>query len=143
MRIVNITPGLPQDRESVYWVNVKAIPSKSDDSENKNVLQIAVRTRIKLFYRPAGLKGDVKTAPNELRFTRNGNQLRVDNPTVFNITFNQFFANDKEIEKAGMVPAKGALNITLPAGVGSVSKIKYNTINDFGSSAEMITKNVD
>ncbi|HCN9766619.1 TPA: long polar fimbrial chaperone LpfB, partial [Escherichia coli] len=24
-----------------------------------------------------------------------------------------------------------------------VSKIKYNTINDFGSSAEMITKNVD
>ncbi|EOM2792025.1 long polar fimbrial chaperone LpfB, partial [Escherichia coli] len=26
---------------------------------------------------------------------------------------------------------------------GSVSKIKYNTINDFGSSAEMITKNVD
>ncbi|HGU4568630.1 TPA: long polar fimbrial chaperone LpfB, partial [Escherichia coli] len=29
------------------------------------------------------------------------------------------------------------------AGVGSVSKIKYNTINDFGSSAEMITKNVD
>ncbi|MDA6574310.1 hypothetical protein P2O56_22240, partial [Escherichia coli] len=84
-----------------------------------------------------------QTAPNELRFTRNGNQLRVDNPTVFNITFNQFFANDKEIEKAGMVPAKGALNITLPAGVGSVSKIKYNAINDFGSSAEMITKNVD
>ncbi|MCV5209557.1 long polar fimbrial chaperone LpfB, partial [Escherichia coli] len=56
---------------------------------------------------------------------------------------NQFFANDKEIEKAGMVPAKGALNITLPAGVGSVSKIKYNAINDFGSSAEMMTKNVD
>ncbi|EOZ6530011.1 fimbria/pilus periplasmic chaperone, partial [Escherichia coli] len=111
--------------------------------ENKNVLQIAVRTRIKLFYRPAGLKGDVKTAPNELRFTRNGNQLRVDNPTVFNITFNQIFANDKEIEKAGMVPAKGSLNITLPAGVGSVSKIKYNAINDFGSSSEMMTKNVD
>ncbi len=107
LRIVNITPGLPQDRESVYWVNVKAIPSKSDDSENKNVLQIAVRTRIKLFYRPAGLKGDVKTAPNELRFTRNGNQLRVDNPTVFNITFNQFFANDKEIEKAAVIPLKG------------------------------------
>ena len=42
LRIVNTTPGLPQDRESVYWVNVKAIPSKSDDSENKNVLQIAV-----------------------------------------------------------------------------------------------------
>ncbi|HFO9911048.1 TPA: long polar fimbrial chaperone LpfB, partial [Escherichia coli] len=36
-----------------------------------------------------------------------------------------------------------SLNITLPAGAGSVSKIKYNAINDFGSSAEMMTKNVD
>ncbi|HDX6598466.1 TPA: long polar fimbrial chaperone LpfB, partial [Escherichia coli] len=26
---------------------------------------------------------------------------------------------------------------------GSVSKIKYNAINDFGSSSEMMTKNVD
>ncbi|TGB90766.1 long polar fimbrial biogenesis chaperone LpfB [Escherichia sp. E2748] len=143
LRIVNINPGLPQDRESVYWVNVKAIPSKSDDSENKNVLQIAVRTRIKLFYRPVGLKGDVKTAPHELHFTRSGNQIRVDNPTVFNITFNQFFVNEREIEKSGMVPAKGSLNITLPAGVSTISKIKFNTINDFGSSAEMLTKNIN
>lgn len=67
----------------------------------------------------------------------------ISSALIIHITFNQFFANDKEIEKAGMVPAKGALNITLPAGVGSVSKIKYNAINDFGSSAEMITKNVD
>lgn len=35
LRIVNITPSLPQDRESVYWVNVKAIPSKSEGSEEK------------------------------------------------------------------------------------------------------------
>ncbi|MWL34187.1 fimbrial chaperone [Escherichia coli] len=136
---------LPKDRESVFWFNVLEVPPKPDADKvaNQSLLQLAFRTRIKLFYRPAGLQGDVKTAPNELRFTRSGNQIRVDNPTVFNITFNQFFANDKEIEKAGMVPAKGSLNITLPAGAGSVSKIKYNTINDFGSSAEMMTKNVD
>ncbi|MGL4116894.1 fimbria/pilus periplasmic chaperone, partial [Escherichia coli] len=56
LRIVNVNPSLPQDRESVYWVNVKAIPSQNEENEGKNVLQIAVRTRIKLFYRPAGLK---------------------------------------------------------------------------------------
>lgn len=143
LRIVNITPSLPQDRESVYWVNVKAIPSKSEGSEEKNVLQIAVRTRIKLFYRPAGLKGDVKAALGELRFTRTGNQIRVDNPSVFNITFNQFFVNGREIEKSGMVPAKGSLNISLPAGVNAVSQVKYNTINDFGASAEMLSRDVN
>ncbi|NYP02542.1 fimbria/pilus periplasmic chaperone, partial [Escherichia coli] len=127
----------------VYWVNVKAIPSKSEGSEEKNVLQIAVRTRIKLFYRPAGLKGDVKAAPGEFRFTRTGNQIRVDNPSVFNITFNQFFVNGREIEKSGMVPAKGSLNISLPAGVNAVSQVKYNTINDFGASAEMLSRDVN
>lgn len=49
LRIVNVNPSLPQDRESVYWVNVKAIPSQNEENEGKNVLQIAVRTRIKLF----------------------------------------------------------------------------------------------
>ncbi|MCC3264159.1 fimbria/pilus periplasmic chaperone, partial [Paenibacillus polymyxa] len=58
LRIVNTSDALPQDRESVYWVNVKSIPARSEDAENKNVLQIAVRTRLKLFYRPAGLKGN-------------------------------------------------------------------------------------
>lgn len=143
LRIVNITPSLPQDRESVYWVNVKAIPSKSDDSEGKNTLQIAVRTRVKLFYRPAGLQGDLKQAPETLRFSQSGNQIRVDNPSVYNITFNQFYANSHEIDKSGMVPAKGSLNIQLPAGVGAVSSVRYNTINDFGSSGELLTHSVN
>lgn len=138
-----MNPSLPQDRESVYWVNVKAIPSQNEENEGKNVLQIAVRTRIKLFYRPAGLKGDIKSSPGELRFTRNGKQIKVDNPTVFNITFSDVFINGHEIEKSGMVPAKGSLNINLPAGVNSASQIKYNTINDFGSSGEYLTREIN
>lgn len=35
LRIVNTTNTLPQDRESVYWINVKAIPAKSEDAEAK------------------------------------------------------------------------------------------------------------
>ncbi|HFL9051764.1 TPA: long polar fimbrial biogenesis chaperone LpfB [Escherichia coli] len=143
LRIVNVNPSLPQDRESVYWVNVKAIPSQNEENEGKNVLQIAVRTRIKLFYRPAGLKGDIKSSPGELRFTRNGKQIKIDNPTVFNITFSDVFINGHEIEKFGMVPAKGSLNINLPAGVNSASQIKYNTINDFGSSGEYLTREIN
>ena len=143
LRIVNVNPSLPQDRESVYWVNVKAIPSQNEENEGKNVLQIAVRTRIKLFYRPAGLKGDIKSSPGELRFTRNGKQIKIDNPTVFNITFSDVFINGHEIEKSGMVPAKGSLNINLPAGVNSASQIKYNTINDFGSSGEYLTREIN
>jgi hypothetical protein len=41
-RIV-MTGALPQDRESLFWLNIKAIPSASTQM---NALQIAVKTRI-------------------------------------------------------------------------------------------------
>ncbi|EOW4282748.1 fimbria/pilus periplasmic chaperone, partial [Escherichia coli] len=79
LRIVNIEDTLPKDRESVYWINVKAIPAKSAENENKNVLQIAVRTRLKLFYRPKGLPGSNLEAMKQLRFQCQNNQIVVNN----------------------------------------------------------------
>lgn len=43
---------LPQDRESLFYFNVREIPPKSTKA---NTLQIALQTRIKLFYRPESL----------------------------------------------------------------------------------------
>uniref|UniRef100_UPI00203C9232 fimbrial biogenesis chaperone n=1 Tax=Enterobacter hormaechei TaxID=158836 RepID=UPI00203C9232 len=53
LRIIYNGAPLPQDRESLFWINVKTIPSSSREDINK--LQIAVNTRIKLFYRPSNL----------------------------------------------------------------------------------------
>ncbi|MBA3176163.1 molecular chaperone LpfB [Salmonella enterica] len=144
LRIVNTSDSLPQDRESVYWVNVKSIPAKSEDAEGKNVLQIAVRTRLKLFYRPAGLKGNSMDGWSKLQFSRVGsNQIKVENPSAFNLTLNKFYANSRDIEKTGMVPAKGSLNIDLPAGTGTVTEVKYSIINDFGTAGDMLTQHIN
>ncbi len=43
---------LPQDRESLFYLNVREIPPKPD---KPNVLQLAMQSRIKLFYRPAAI----------------------------------------------------------------------------------------
>ncbi len=51
-RIV-MTGSLPQGQESLFWLNIKAIPSAS---KQMNSLQIAVKTRIKLIYRPESLR---------------------------------------------------------------------------------------
>jgi P pilus assembly chaperone PapD len=48
---------LPEDRESVFWLNVKSIPATDDSVPHNNVLQVVVKSRLKLFYRPAGLEG--------------------------------------------------------------------------------------
>ncbi len=51
---------LPTDRESVFWLNVLEVPPKPSGPQfqDKNYLQLAIRSRLKLFYRPAGLPGD-------------------------------------------------------------------------------------
>lgn len=44
---------LPADRESVFYLNVREIPPAVEKS---NVLQIALQTKIKLFYRPKAIQ---------------------------------------------------------------------------------------
>lgn len=56
LRIINATNHqLPGDRESLFWVNVKAIPAMEKDQKNENTLQLAIISRIKMFYRPTNL----------------------------------------------------------------------------------------
>jgi P pilus assembly chaperone PapD len=56
LRVVRTGGNLPEDRESLFWLNIKSIPS-SKKIEGVNTLQIAVNTRIKLIYRPTTVKG--------------------------------------------------------------------------------------
>ena len=65
LRIMRVAGDLPADRESVFWLNVKEIPERSKE---ENVLQIAVRSRIKLFYRPARLAGKPEESRAQLQW---------------------------------------------------------------------------
>lgn len=142
LRIVNINNQLPADRESVYWINVKAIPAVSEDGAGKNLLQIAVRTRLKLFYRPSGLPGDQASAAKMLTFSHAGNQLAIDNPSAYVMTFHDLKVSGKTIDDPVMVPAKGHLSVKLPANVGAFSQVQYSIINDFGAAGTLMTQPV-
>ncbi|AIY42322.1 Chaperone protein fimC precursor [Collimonas arenae] len=146
LRIVRVGGDLPADRESVFWLNVKEIPEKSDQP---NVLQVAVRTRIKVFYRPVGLAGKPGEASGLATFSvvpgenGKGAALRVNNPSAYNITFTGFKINgNKEQTKAGMVPPFGASDFSLTTiGVPQAIDVSYTTINDYGGeSPEVATK---
>lgn len=85
LRIIRTGGHFPENKESVFWVNIKSIPSS--EKTDTNQLQIAVKTRIKLFFRPVGLSGNATDAYKALKFTRSGNQLLVNNPTPYHISF--------------------------------------------------------
>jgi P pilus assembly chaperone PapD len=60
LRVSLTTASLPQDKESLFWLNVLEIPpapTGANNSAPENYLQVAFRSRVKLLYRPTGLPG--------------------------------------------------------------------------------------
>lgn len=55
LRIIGTAESLPDDRESVFWLNLQMIPPVAATAA-ADVLTVSVRQRQKLFYRPKGLE---------------------------------------------------------------------------------------
>ena len=118
----------PQDRESVYWLNIKSIPSSSADA--KNELLIAVKSKMKVFYRPTGLKGDASLAYQQLTFSAAGGKLTVHNPSPYSVSLYDVNVNGKKLAKPPMVLPFQTLSLSQSAVTSS--KVSWRAINDFG-----------
>ncbi|CAB3830045.1 putative fimbrial chaperone LpfB [Achromobacter aegrifaciens] len=136
LRILRLAGNLPLDRESVFWLNVKEIPEKSQD---ENVLQIAVRTRIKLFYRPSGLAGKPGEQRQQLQWAvaagGRGAVLKIANPSAYHVTFATLNVNGGQQEiNGGMVSPGGTLEYPL-SGLSAPRDVDvvFTTINDYGA----------
>ncbi|MBC2656653.1 molecular chaperone [Pseudomonas sp. MSSRFD41] len=137
LRIMRISNNLPTDRESVFWLNVKEIPEKAKED---NVLQIAMRTRIKLFYRPSDLEGKPAESRHKLKWAvipgkNNANSvLKIENPTPYHVTFTSLKINQGQQEiNAQMVPPKGESIYSLNAvQIQKSIDVRFTTINDYG-----------
>lgn len=140
LRIIFTGKPLPSDRESVFWFNVLDVPPspQATAGEEQNLLQVAFRSRLKLFYRPQGLAGTAKDAPALLRWSRTGDRLRVENPSPFHVTLAEVHAlagtRDDVIEEQGKMLAPGQqLEFTVPV---ATAQVRFTTINDFGGRVE-------
>ena len=132
MRIIR-AGNLPEDKESLFWLNIKSIPS----AERKdNTLQIAIKTRIKLIYRPPGLTQSTPDAQVEkLHWKANGKYIQVTNPSAYFINFNEITVAGKRIEDVTFVAPGRSTSFALPTGItGGV--ITYRIINDYGGISE-------
>lgn len=131
LRIINATNHqLPGDRESLFWVNVKAIPAMEKDQKNENTLQLAIISRIKMFYRPTHLAMAPEEAPAMLRFRRSGSKFTLINPTPYFITVTNMKAGNSNLPNT-MVPPKGEVSVDIPHAV--TGDISFQTINDYGA----------
>lgn len=139
LRITYIgTPALPTDKESVYWLNVLEVPAKQKGVQDKSRLNIAFRTRIKIFYRPDGLAGNANSAPKDLVWKIRDGSLLVINPTPYNVTLGMIYYKNsgKNHEMEGDMIIPGGTQTykfkDIP-GVSNLSQLSYTAINDYGA----------
>ncbi|PLP29231.1 fimbrial chaperone [Klebsiella michiganensis] len=138
VRITWTQQPLAQDRESLFWFNVLEVPPKAKDADSQNALQLAFRTRIKMFFRPDGLQGDPAVAAGNLQWTQQGTALIANNSSPYYISMAKatITVKGKKIEVYShtipplsheTIPVKNA-----PALQGG--GIEYIAINDFGGT---------
>ena len=127
---------LPQDRETVFYFNLREIPPRSDKA---NTLQIALQTRIKLFYRPQAITPSQQDLSNpwqqKLTLTLAGERYQVNNPTPYYVTLVDARSSKDGKTVPGfeplMVPPKGALTLGPTAKeLGTTPHLAY--VNDYG-----------
>ncbi len=132
LRVMQAASGLAQDRETLYWLNIKSIPTANPDRA-ENTLQLAVNTRIKLIYRPASLKESTPDqASAQLQWSRQGNKLNVNNPTPYYVNFNAISVGGKALANVTYVAPRSSASFTLPAAVSS-SQVEWKVISDYGA----------
>ena len=145
---------LPADRESLFYLNLLDIPPKpTDDAQQvaeRNMLQLAVRSRLKLFYRPEALKklsSDAAWKQLVWRVVTDKNgavALELENPSPFHVNVQRVDA----LSQGAVLPAAEALVQTLmlapftrervdvPTGaraqLSNAAVLRLQIINDYG-----------
>ncbi|HDZ8915481.1 TPA: molecular chaperone [Aeromonas hydrophila] len=127
LRILFEGRGLPEDRESVFWLSVQEIPQLS---ERDSILQLAVMQRVKLFYRPASIANDASLATDKMTAKIVDGQLQLNNPTPFHINIINL-AQDKEKLDVKMISPFETRIISANM-LNPRKKITATVVNDYG-----------
>ncbi|WP_058910580.1 molecular chaperone [Entomohabitans teleogrylli] len=154
LRLVVIPANIPQETESVYWLSVQEIPPKASGDEG-NKLVMAIRSRIKVFVRPAGLKSEeardaVKKINWQVEKSAGKTWLVASNPTPYYISFGKLALRqggkpDMMLgDKFHMPPPKGNQRYEVPATFKSGrATLTYSAVHDYGGTGEELTTQVN
>lgn len=146
VQINGLPQSLPKDRESLFYFNVQEIPQL--ESREANQLNIALRTRIKLFWRPIELTGNPMDSLKDLQWsiqTIDGKpRLIVNNPSPFHVSFIRI-----ELSANGQTFSLKDTTMSHPLDIQTYEldgvkpttgmQVTFSVINDFGAFTAPMT----
>ncbi len=152
LRLVVIPAQIPQDRETVLWLNIQEIPPKAKTGVN-NKLVVAIRSRLKVFIRPAGFNyEDAREAINKVTWSveKEGGKtwLKAKNNSPYYISFGKLALKNGtkaeiQLEDKYHMPAPfGSQRYAVPASITGTVKIIYSAVHDFGGAGKELSAEV-
>lgn len=124
---------LPKDRESLFYYILREVPPKSD---SENTLQLALQTKVKLFYRPEelGVKKLNKEFYKDIKISKSRNGIQIDNTTPYyvvmlapvDLTSKKVIKNVKPVTLAPFQKMPVDLHTPVPSQLGLIF------IDDYG-----------
>ncbi|WP_333497378.1 fimbria/pilus periplasmic chaperone [Kluyvera sp. CHPC 1.251] len=141
VRIVRTGGTLPEDRESMFWLNVKGIPA-SENIADKNVVQFAINSRIKLIYRPSSLQdANVEDYASKLQWSQDGDGVKVNNTSPMYLSFSKVTVDGKDVSGSWFVAPFSTLRIPVLGASKRLGNraVIWSVINDYGMSGKKYT----
>lgn len=146
IRIVRTGGDFSEDRETLKWLCVTGIPPKADDQWAKDKdgkviapshatinVQVSVSSCIKLLVRPSSIKGEPTDVASSVVWQREGNKLKVTNPTPFYMNLKSVAVGGKKVEGLDYIPPQGERRFNLPQGASGA--VEWQLITDLGGNS--------
>lgn len=144
VRIAHTGGNFPDDRESLYWLCVKAISPRGSDgwSEGKApdstnlAVQITINNCIKLLVRPKGLAGkDSLSMAERITWRMDNKGLTALNPTPFYINLRSLTLGGKTVDNVTHIAPFSSHTFDLPHGASG--DVQWRAISDLGGDGPL------
>lgn len=131
---------LPEDRESLYWLNIYQIPalSRQTGSAEQKIL-LPLRLRLKVFIRPAALGAPQPEDVQKLRFVVHDRQLTLENPTAWYMSLRLQITNKLKVDDVLVAPFTKQTLLSAHALLPSET-VQYEVIDDRGNPVSFTTR---
>lgn len=131
LRIVSQGGALPEDRESLFFLSILAIPAQQAPNMDVSKVSMGIRFGLKLFYRPTKLGAGPQACSLQVRRLPDG--VLIENPTPFFQTFGQLKLNNIPVNldaQASMLNPYGSQHYPMDE---RAMQAEWQTINDYGA----------
>lgn len=140
VRLVYTGKDLPQDRESVFYINFMQMPALKAHDMEANKLMLTVSSRMKIFYRPQSIRGNPEDIARSMTFTLQGSgsnqHLSAENNSGYHAVIRQanLLVGGKPVNvaKAVMVPPFSKVQWPVK-GASAGNQLRLTLVNDYGA----------